>query len=926
MLTIKISYHIMKHLDTFLNISFTLVKTEAAKMKAGRKSCLSAFMGCKGAQDNATFIMTKCRDPVPMLRKKLTLLHKALDGAIKAKSALNILNAAPTNMTNSTNSNSTGRWRHKREVVVTSVTIIKTVTTFSSTLVTNVLDTSIQSMALSLLFWAKNSLTLSFTIVQKTVITKTLVVVEQAITTIQTEITSTIASIEALTGTKESIVVPTIASDGSGIGAATSGVKNLKVLVMNKDALEKSVASITSVSSQTESKGVITGAVFIGVINEMIELLKETDILTSQNGKIIILARTIMTYSKITVKLKSTEVTELTTLKTSIETSITTITTQITEKQETLKSQTGTTASTSSIGAEEINADGSGSETVEERKKSTLKLIKMSAHSEAITSSKTALDSLVSSSDSSTESEGSITSTVLVSQITILKETADASFEEKILTKIAVLITEMIKKLVILTKEEKTSVSTMVSEKVSVVLESLKTMITEEESTLKEIVEKVSTSGVSSAKNMDTIIIFEMFSTEFTKEITEQIELTETIIKSSINLAATKFLVTSSGTLTSNAVDLSSLKSISLKATITSEFMVVYYEKLGTAFKSDSTSSVVMQISLLLLKMAKFTISKFSATSTTSLTKATTEIKTEQTSLETTISKAEASLSKLTGKTESASSFGIAEVKEDGSGNSKVEEIASIVVSIVVYEVNLKITEELKTSITALKSSDSSSGDISCADFSAKIKEILDKLEASKDDDSVINLSLALFKETSIKSCSSEEKTTLETFETTITTISTSITTEITKLVASFKKETTLEAVTKDWNLISLIGKSNIESTEGKTTKAAEADVPDISDDGSNDDGASGDESGTDDTGGTGGDTGGTGGTGGSAGDGDSGQGNWKAYVDVTNALIPKFPLWGVKMSKCLGNHNFRGRRIQQGLPPKKIVLREKEQ
>merc|ERR1711892_36190 len=95
-------------------------------------------------------------------------------------------------------------------------------------------------------------------------------------------------------------------------------------------------------------------------------------------------------------------------------------------------------------GAEEINADGSGSETVVSRMESTVKLIKMSANSETITSSKTAIETLVSSSDSSTESSGSITSTVLTSQITLLKEAADASFEVKTLIKFSLLIIEMI--------------------------------------------------------------------------------------------------------------------------------------------------------------------------------------------------------------------------------------------------------------------------------------------------------------------------------------------------------------------------------------------------------------------------------------------------------------------------------------------------
>ena len=161
-------------------------------MKTGRKKCLSAFSACKSAQDNATFIMTKCRDPVPMLRKKLTALKKALDGTIKANTALKLLDASPTNSTNSTTTTpSTGR-RHKREVIVTSVTIITTVTTFSSTLITNVLDTTIQTMALNLLFWAKNSLTLSFTVEQKTIITYTIVICTTAITTINLEITKTI--------------------------------------------------------------------------------------------------------------------------------------------------------------------------------------------------------------------------------------------------------------------------------------------------------------------------------------------------------------------------------------------------------------------------------------------------------------------------------------------------------------------------------------------------------------------------------------------------------------------------------------------------------------------------------------------------------------------------------------------------------------
>merc|ERR1711892_647804 len=136
-------------------------KTESGAMKTGRKTCLKAFSACKSAQDNATFIMTKCRDPLPMLRKKLTALKKALDGTIKANTALKLLDASPT-----TSTPSAGR-RHKREVIVTSVTIITTVTTFSSTLITNVLDTTIQTMALNLLFWAKNSLTLSFTVEQK---------------------------------------------------------------------------------------------------------------------------------------------------------------------------------------------------------------------------------------------------------------------------------------------------------------------------------------------------------------------------------------------------------------------------------------------------------------------------------------------------------------------------------------------------------------------------------------------------------------------------------------------------------------------------------------------------------------------------------------------------------------------------------------
>ena len=385
--------YLMQYLGLYFMYNYRIisVKGESKKMKTERNKCLGAFMACKSAQDNATFIMTKCRDPLPMLRKKLTALKKALDGTIKGQTALKLFNSSSTNSTNSTNSNSTGLFRHKREVIVTSITIITTITTFSTTLVTNVLDTTIQTMALNLLFWAKNSLSLSFTIVQKTIITQTLVIVTQAITTINSEITSTISSIESATGTKESNVVPTIAADGSGIGSTSTGTVQLKVLVMNKDALEKTVTSITTVSTLTESKGVITGAVFIGVINELIELLKETDILTSQNGKIIILSRTIMTYSQITVVLKSTEVTQLTTLITSIQTSITTISTQITEKQATLKSETGTTASSATIGAETIKSDGSGSDTVEKRKTSTVKLIKMSSNSEAITSSKTAI-------------------------------------------------------------------------------------------------------------------------------------------------------------------------------------------------------------------------------------------------------------------------------------------------------------------------------------------------------------------------------------------------------------------------------------------------------------------------------------------------------------------------------------------------------
>merc|ERR1711892_513540 len=505
-------------------------------------------------------------------------------------------------------------------------------------------------------------------------------------------------------------------------------------------------------------------------------------------------------------------------------------------------------------GAEEINADGSGSETVVSRMESTVKLIKMSANSETITSSKTAIETLVSSSDSSTESSGSITSTVLTSQITLLKEAADASFEVKTLIKFSLLIIEMINKVAILTTEEKTSMTTLVTEKISVVLESIKTKITEEETTLKAIVEMVSSSAISSATNMETTIVFQAFSTEFSSDVTKQVEFTETIIKSSINLASIKFLVTSSGKLASSAVDISSVSSVSLKTTITSEFMVVCYGDLVTLLKADSTSVVVMQISLLLLKMAGGTISKFSTESETSLTTVTTEIKTEQTSLETQISEAETSLSALTGQTESGSTFGIAEVKEDGSGNEKVTKIALIVVRIVIFEVNLKITDVLTTSISFLKSSESSTGDITCADYSTQIKDILDKLEAANDDDSVVNLATALFKETKVMSCSSAEKTTLETYEATITTISAAITTEITTLTVSFKTETTLEAVTTKWNLISLIGISSLVSTTDDTDSTDDTGVT----------GGTG-ATGTDDTDGTGGtdDTGGTDGTGG---------------------------------------------------------------
>merc|ERR1711892_103467 len=520
-------------------------------------------------------------------------------------------------------------------------------------------------------------------------------------------------------------------------------------------------------------------------------------------------------------------------------------------------------------GAEEINADGSGSETVVSRMESTVKLIKMSANSETITSSKTAIETLVSSSDSSTESSGSITSTVLTSQITLLKEAADASFEVKTLIKFSLLIIEMINKVAILTTEEKTSMTTLVTEKISVVLESIKTKITEEETTLKAIVEMVSSSAISSATNMETTIVFQAFSTEFSSDVTKQVEFTETIIKSSINLASIKFLVTSSGKLASSVVDISSVSSVSLKTTITSEFMVVCYGDLVTLLKADSTSVVVMQISLLLLKMAGGTISKFSTESETSLTTVTTEIKTEQTSLETQISEAETSLSALTGKTESGSTFGITEVKEDGSGNEQVTKIALIVVRIVIFEVNLKITDVLTTSISFLKSSESSTGDITCADYSTQIKDILDKLEAANDDDSVVNPATALFKETKVMSCSSAEKTTLETYEATITTISTAITTEITTLTVSFKTETTLEAVTTKWNLISLIGISSLVSTTDDTDSTDDTGVTgtdgtgDGTDatDGTDDTGATG----TDDTDGTGGtdDTGGTDGTGG---------------------------------------------------------------
>merc|ERR1711892_572251 len=488
-------------------------------------------------------------------------------------------------------------------------------------------------------------------------------------------------------------------------------------------------------------------------------------------------------------------------------------------------------------GAEEINADGSGSETVVSRMESTVKLIKMSANSETITSSKTAIETLVSSSDSSTESSGSITSTVLTSQITLLKEAADASFEVKTLIKFSLLIIEMINKVVILTTEEKTSMTTLVTEKISVVLESIKTKITEEETTLKAIIEMVSSSAISSATNMETTIVFQAFSTEFSSDVTKQVEFTETIIKSSINLASIKFLVTSSGKLASSAVDISSVSSVSLKTTITSEFMVVCYGDLVTLLKADSTSVVVMQISLLLLKMAGGTISKFSKESETSLTTVTTEIKTEQTSLETRISEAETSLSALTGKTESGSTFGIAEVKEDGSGNEKVTKIALIVVRIVIFEVNLKITDVLTTSISFLKSSESSTGDITCADYSTKIKEILDKLEAANDDDSVVNLATALFKETKVMSCSSAEKTTLETYEATITTISTAITTE-----------TTLEAVTTKWNLISLIGISSLVSTTDDTDSTDDTGVTGTDGTGDGTDATDG----TDDTGATG--------------------------------------------------------------------------
>ena len=81
-----------------------------------------------------------------------------------------------------------------------------------------------------------------------------------------------------------------------------------------------------------------------------------------------------------------------------------------------MKCLTDITASTAAIGEETIAADGSGSKTVERRKTSTIKLIKISVSSEALTSAKTAIESLVSST--STDSEGSITYTALKFQIT----------------------------------------------------------------------------------------------------------------------------------------------------------------------------------------------------------------------------------------------------------------------------------------------------------------------------------------------------------------------------------------------------------------------------------------------------------------------------------------------------------------------------
>ena len=116
----------MQYLGLYFMYNYRIisVKGESKKMKTERNKCLGAFMACKSAQDNATFIMTKCRDPLPMLRKKLTALKKALDGTIKGQTALKLFNSSSTNSSNSTNSNSTGLFRHKREVIVTSITII----------------------------------------------------------------------------------------------------------------------------------------------------------------------------------------------------------------------------------------------------------------------------------------------------------------------------------------------------------------------------------------------------------------------------------------------------------------------------------------------------------------------------------------------------------------------------------------------------------------------------------------------------------------------------------------------------------------------------------------------------------------------------------------------------------------------------------